>query len=215
MNTNISAKQILVYGDSYVFGKIPGGLRYDPSTRFTGVMQSYLGDGYEIIEEGLRGRTISGENGFFPHRDGLKQFDGIFGSHLPLDLVLLFLGTNDCNSSRKTSADEIVSHYSQYLTSMKWWCKHLGFNKPKVALIAPPPIDEVAAIKEFKEIFAGSGPKILSLPPVIQDFAAENKALFFDTSKVIQVSPIDGIHLDIKNNLLLGRALAQFIKEVL
>lgn len=77
MNTNIAAKQIMVYGDSYVFGKIPGGLRYDAATRFTGVMQSYLGDGYEIIEEGLRGRTLSGENGFFPRRDGLSQFDGI------------------------------------------------------------------------------------------------------------------------------------------
>ncbi len=215
MITNISAKQILLYGDSYVFGKIPGGLRYDPSTRFTGVMQSYLGDGYEIIEEGLRGRTIAGENGFFPHRDGLKQFDGIFGSHLPLDLVMLFLGTNDCNSSRSSTPQELVTPYAKYLQSTAWWAKHLGFPKPKVALIAPPPIDEPSSYKEFKDVFKGSGSKILSLPSIIKDFATENKILFFDASKVVKVSPIDGIHLDIENNHLLGRALAQFIKEVL
>jgi len=97
MNTNISAKQILIYGDSYVFGIIPGGngARYDSSTRYTGVAQNYLGSDYNIIEEGMRGRTISGENGFFPHRDGLKAFDGIIGSHFPLDLVIIGLGTND------------------------------------------------------------------------------------------------------------------------
>lgn len=66
MNTNISAKRILIYGDSYVFGKIPSGLRYDSATRFTGVMQSYLGSDYEIIEEGLRGRQFLEKMGSSP-----------------------------------------------------------------------------------------------------------------------------------------------------
>lgn len=214
MNTNIAAKQILIYGDSYVFGKIPGGLRYDPATRFTGVMQSYLGDGYEIIEEGLRGRNLAGENGFFPHRNGLIQFDGIFGSHLPLDIIFIFLGTNDCNSSRNSTPEEIVSSYTKYLRSIGWWSKHLGFSKPKIVLIAPPMIDEPASIEAFKNIFHSAGPKIARLPGLIKDFAIENKVYFFDASKVVTVSPIDGVHLDIENNHKLGRALVQFIKEI-
>jgi hypothetical protein len=38
MNTNISAMRILIYGDSFVFGVIPGGggARYDASTRYLG-----------------------------------------------------------------------------------------------------------------------------------------------------------------------------------
>lgn len=215
MNTNISAKQILIYGDSYVFGKIPGGLRYDASTRFTGVIQSYLGNDYEIIEEGLRGRNISGENGFFPHRNGLTQFDGIFGSHLPLDLVFLFLGTNDCNSSRSSTPQEIVDSYVKYLRAIGWWSKHLGFPKPKVAIIAPPPIDEPVTHKDFKNIFNGAGPKIAALPALMKEFAEKNKIFYFDSSKIVTVSPIDGIHLDIENNHKLGRALVQFIKEIL
>lgn len=215
MNTNIAAKQILIYGDSYVFGKIPGGARFDASTRFTGVMQNYLGDGYEIIEEGLRGRCLSGENGFFPHRNGLTQFDGIFGSHLPLDLVILFLGTNDTNSSRKNEPAEIVGNYTKYLRSIAWWSKHLDFPKPKVMIIAPPDIDEPGSHKWFKNIFNGAGPKINSLPDLMKEFAQNNKIFYFDASKVIKVSGIDGIHLDIENNHLLGRALTQFVKEVL
>ena len=215
MNTNISAKRILIYGDSYVFGKIPGGLRYDSATRFTGVMQSYLGSEYDIIEEGLRGRTLSGENGFVPHRNGLTQFDGIFGSHLPLDLVVIFLGLNDCNSSRKDTPEKIVAVYTKYLRTMGWWSKHLGFPKPKVCLIASPAINEPGSIKEYKNIFNGTEPKLLVLPALIKDFAEQNKVLFFDSSKVVNVSPVDGVHLDIENNHKLGRALSQFIKEVL
>ncbi len=217
MNTNISAKRILIYGDSFVFGVIPGGggARYDASTRYTGVAQNYLGSDYDILEEGLRGRTVSGENGFFPHRDGLKQFDGIFGSHLPLDLIIIGLGTNDTNSSRDLSAQEIVAEYTKYLRSISWWCKHLGFPKPKIAFIASPVIDEPATDKVFKNIFHGSGPKSLALREVIKSFAKENKVLCFDASVIVEPSPLDGVHLDIENNHLLGRALAQFIKEVL
>ena len=215
MNTNVSAKRILIYGDSYVFGKIPGGLRFDSATRFTGVTQSYLGSEYEIIEEGLRGRTISGENGFFPHRDGLKQFDGIIGSHLPLDLVIIFLGTNDTNSSRKSSPEELVAPLIKYIRGVSWWAKHLGFPMPRIAVVIPPTIDEVASDKAFKNIFSGSGEKILAMQKLIKQLADDNKVLTFDSSKIVTVSQIDGIHLDAENNRLLGRALAQFIKEVL
>lgn len=217
VNTNISAKQILIYGDSYTFGIIPAGsgARYDASTRFTGVAQNYLGDGYNIIEEGLRGRTIQGENGFFPHRNGLTQFDGILGSHFPLDLVILALGTNDTNSSRDLEPQAIVDGYTKYIRAVGWWAKHLGFPRPRVALLAPPIINEPLTDKVFKNIFHGSGPKSLALPSLLKQFAVDNKVLFFDASQIVSVSPEDGVHLDIENNRLLGRAISQFIKEVL
>jgi len=214
MNTNVAAKRILVYGDSYVFGKIPGAGRYDASTRFTGVMQNYLGNGYEIIEEGLRGRCLSGENGFFPHRNGLTQFDGIIGSHLPLDLIILFLGTDDTNSSRSNETEEIVENYTKYLRSINWWSKHLDFPRPKVMIISPPMIDEPGSHKWFKNIFNGAGPKISAFPDLMKEFAEKNNIFYFDASKVIKVSQVDGVHLDIENNHLLGRALVQFIKEI-
>jgi lysophospholipase L1-like esterase len=215
MNINVSAKRILIYGDSYTFGKMPNGNRYDAGSRYTGVTQGYLGSDYEIIEEGLRGRTISGENGFFPHRDGLKQFDGIIGSHLPLDLVIIFLGINDSNSSRKSTPEEIVAPLVKYVRGVSWWAKHLGFDKPRIAFVIPPIIDEVASDKAYKNVFNGSGEKILAMQKLIKQIADENKVLTFDASQVVTVSPLDGIHLDAENNRKLGKALAQFIKEVL
>ena len=51
-------KRILIYGDSNTHGfRVDNGLRYDRNTRWTGVCQNLLGEEYEILEEGLNGRT--------------------------------------------------------------------------------------------------------------------------------------------------------------
>lgn len=213
MLTNPEAKTILIYGDSYVFGKDPGGNRYDRETRYVGVLQKELGDTYEVIAEGLRGRTLIGENGFLPHRNGLEQFDGIFGSHLPIDLVVLALGTNDCNRVGTLAPNEIVSSYKEYLLKIEWWCKHLNFPHPKIMLLAPPVVNEEAARVSFRDWFDGGSAKTAQLPGLMEQFANSHNLLFFDSAKIVKVSPLDGIHLDVENNRVLGANLAKYIKE--
>lgn len=214
MNTNPKAKRILVYGDSYTYGKVPGGNRYDSGTRFTGVLQKELGNDYEVIEEGLRGRVISGEHPFFPHRDGLAQFDAIIGSHLPLDLVCLFLGTNDTNSGSTKTVNEIVSGYDKYQSKLKEWCIFLGCPVPKILLIIPPIIDEAESYKAFKDIFKGSQPRLIELPGEITSYAKQNLLDYYNASE-IKVSKIDGIHLDVSANQQLGKGLANKIRTIL
>lgn len=214
MNTNPKAKRILVYGDSYTYGKVPGGSRYDSGTRFTGILQNELGGDYEVIEEGLRGRVISGEHPFFPHRDGLAQFDSIIGSHLPLDLVCLFLGTNDTNSGSTKTVKEIVSGYDKYQSKLKEWCTFHGCLVPKILLITPPIIDEAESYKAFKDIFKGSQPRSTELPGEIISYAKANLLDYYNASE-IKTSTIDGIHLDVSANQQLGKGLANKIRTIL
>lgn len=215
MLTNPSAKRILVYGDSFTFGKIPGGMRYDSATRFTGVMQQELGDKYDVIEEGLRGRFLSGDNPFFPERDGLAQFGPILASHLPLDLVIFLLGTNDSNSGGTRSPSELAAAYSQYLEKISWWCDHLGgFTVPSVLLVAPPPTDE-SHMDVFADMFRGSQAKTSELPHHLAKFAENNPLHFFDSSTLISASPLDGIHLSKEDNRKLGVSLAAKVREIL
>ncbi len=215
MLPNKKLKSVLIYGDSYTYGKIPNGGRYDSEQRFTGITQKILQDNVEIIEEGLRGRTIAGDNLFFPHRDGLQQFDGIIGSHLPLDLVILFLGTNDINSGSTKEPREIVMGYRTYLAKLAWWTKHLDFSIPKVAILAPPIIDEEKSYESFQNIFKGSQQKSSALPAAIQKFAEQENVEFYDTSTKVSVSSKDGIHLDQYANRILGNELAKFINLIL
>lgn len=215
MLPNKTLKRVLIYGDSYTYGKIPNGARYDAETRFTGIAQKLLLDTVEIIEEGLRGRTIAGENSFFPHRDGLKQFDGIIGSHLPLDLVIFFLGANDTNSGSIKNPQAIVMEYQAYLTKLAWWAKHLGLPVPKIAILAPPIIDEEKSYAPFKDIFKGSQQKSQALPALLEHFSMTNKLEYLDVSKIVSVSPEDGIHFNEDANKILGRELAKFINSIL
>jgi len=215
MNANKNAKRILIYGDSYVFGKIPGGGRFDSDTRFTGLLQKILGEGYEIVEEGLRGRMIDGENAFFPYRNGFEQFGSILGSHLPLDMLAIFLGTNDTNSGSRKNPQQIVDCNDKYLDKVNWWCEHLDFPKPIIMIIAPPIINERESYKTFKDIFKNSEERSRKLPNLFETYAKKHDLAFFDSSKVVKVSPIDGIHLNEGANRLLAKSLANKIEPIL
>lgn len=217
MNTNKNAKTVLIFGDSLVFGKIPvpEGSRYDSETRFTGIIQKELGDKVEIIEEGLRGRVIEGENAFFPYRNGLEQFGPTFGSHYPIDLLILFLGTNDTNSGFTKNPEEFVKSFDKYLETVDWWCKHFDFPKPEILFIAPPLVDEEKSYKAFKDIFKGAGEKSKQLSVAYENYAKKNNLHFLDSSKVVNPSSVDGIHLTREGNEVLGKEIAKKIKEIL
>lgn len=188
MVTNKNAKRILIFGDSYTFGKIPGGTRYDSETRFSGVLQKELGDNFDVIEEGLRGRTVDGENRAFQYRNGFPQFGPILGSHFPLDLIVFFLGTNDLNSGSTKSPEQIAKGYDGYIERVEWWAKHLDFPAPKIMIVAPPFINERASYKLLGEIFKGSESRIRKLPKVLEKFANSKELFFFDSSAVVTVS---------------------------
>ncbi len=52
------ARTIVCFGDSNTYGANPtDGARFPRSVRWTGVLRAELGDGYEVIEEGLNART--------------------------------------------------------------------------------------------------------------------------------------------------------------
>lgn len=56
--------RILVYGDSNTWGWVPTEtgyptVRYPDEVRFAGVMEAALGDGFEVVVDGLSNRTTN------------------------------------------------------------------------------------------------------------------------------------------------------------
>lgn len=109
----ISMKTVLAFGDSNTYGLNPcsrGGerLRFDSSTRWTGLLASRLAPhGWQVAEEGLCGRTTVFTD---PHRDGLRGADALpdaLAKHNP-DAVILMLGTNDCKTAFRASPCRIA-----------------------------------------------------------------------------------------------------------
>lgn len=65
-------KTVLCFGDSNTYGYIPGspGERYDSKTRWPKRLGALLGEGYEVVVEGLNGRTTAfGDNIHFTPED--------------------------------------------------------------------------------------------------------------------------------------------------
>lgn len=60
-------RHILCYGDSNTWGYTPGtGERHAPDVRWTGVLRRLLGEGWEVLEEGMNGRTTVFDNPMSP-----------------------------------------------------------------------------------------------------------------------------------------------------
>jgi lysophospholipase L1-like esterase len=93
MNINPKAIRIVCYGDSNTWGYIPGsGERYDPTIRWTGRLQQALGDGFEIIEEGLNSGTTIIDDPNYESKNGAAYLKSCLQSHYSLDIVILMLG---------------------------------------------------------------------------------------------------------------------------
>lgn len=109
MNTNVSAKRIMVFGDSLSWGYQPGTnhLRFDAQTRWPGRLQMLLGENFEVIEENLNSRGI--ENGDpRPGKEGrvaMDYIEAVLDSHDPLDRVIVLLGTNELKHEMNMTAE--------------------------------------------------------------------------------------------------------------
>lgn len=216
MNTNVNAKRILFYGDSLVYGKKAGANeRLNSNERFTGVIQDILGSDYEIIEEGLRARNFAGENPHFPDRDGLKQCPAIVASHIPIDIFVLFLGTNDCNKRTDFDTSSIADNLSKYQEILAQYCQLFAAAPPRSVVVLPPYVraaDFDAGMLNFFE--TASEQRIIEFRTELRKAAEKANLLIFDASEHCEASPKDGIHLEPKQNKRLAIALSTFLTSI-
>ena len=92
-------KTVVCFGDSNTWGYMPGtdAERFPREVRWPGQLQRLLGDGWDVIAEGLNGRTATIERPDSEGRNGLPYLLPCLHSHAPVDVVVIFLGTNDVN----------------------------------------------------------------------------------------------------------------------
>lgn len=210
----MNRKSILLYGDSLFWGvdaTVMG--RHSYENRVDNVLRSKLDKSYEVVCEGLRGRCMFGENGWFPERDGLSQFGPIFASHLPIDIVVIMLGTNDLNTKTNHTPSEIASALKEYKIKMKFWVEFMKYQMPKVLVVAPPYIKEGQLIDVFKPIFSGSGQYIDGLADELQSVTKELDWYFLDTRESITSEGMDGIHLSGNDSKKLGNVIYESLRS--
>ena len=79
---------IVAFGDSNTWGYDPAtGGRFSRAQRWPGVLQRELGADFEVIAEGLNGRTTVHDDPIEPYRCGADALPPCLMSHAPVDLV--------------------------------------------------------------------------------------------------------------------------------
>ncbi len=133
-------KRILCYGDSNTWGYKPvTGERYDEDERFTGVLARELGEDYRVVEEGLVGRTTVFSDRMEPERCGIEHLLPFILSQLPLDYMVIMLGTNDTKTHFHVNAKEIGYGMEELIIKAQHILRIRG-SKAKILLVAPVPI---------------------------------------------------------------------------
>ena len=210
-------KRIMCFGDSLTWGwnPIESGIpieRYSKEKRWTGILASELGPEFEVLEEGLSGRTTNLDDPTDPRLNGANYLPSALASHLPLDLVVLMLGTNDTKSYFHRSPFEIAAAVSTLIGHIAYSAGGVGtlYPAPKVLLIAPPPLAAMPT-PWFSELFKDGREKTIELAKHYRNLARFLQIAFLDAGEIMSTDGIDGIHFSEGNNLALGQAVARLV----
>ncbi|WP_052272449.1 GDSL-type esterase/lipase family protein [Leisingera sp. ANG-M7] len=220
--------RILVYGDSNTWGWVPAeagfpSTRHPDSVRWPGVMESALEDAVgdaTIVVDGLSGRTV---NTPYPEAQsgipgaalsGLEDVRGAVASALPLNLVVVMLGTNDARSDLAVApaaaganmarlVDEIRSINGGVATS---------YPAPSILVVAPPAIGDTSATP-ISGVTEGSQERRRAVSASIIAAGAASGLDVFDASEAVTIDSIDRVHITAQMHDALGRAVAAAAKE--
>ena len=115
-----------------------GFVRYGFAERWTRRLQAELGSSYYVIEDGLNGRTTVFDDPVIGGMSGLAQLPTALKTHMPLDLAVILLGSNDAKTRFGVNGDEIARCLGRLLdVVMKSNCGR-GGSAPKTLVLVPP-----------------------------------------------------------------------------
>lgn len=202
-------KKILCYGDSNTWGCSPvDSSRFDEKTRWPMVMGSILGDGFTVFEEGLNGRTVLNLSPGNRELNGIDYAADAVRNYIPVDIVLVCLGTNDVFVAEEISLNKISDGIRDIICVMRENHISGGFRVPEVVIMSPPGFNESVEGAGFIQLQLNM---LKGLSESYREIAAQNKCLFFNTSDFVAGSEIDGSHLAAESHILLGNRIAEFI----
>lgn len=209
-------RTILAYGDSLTWGHDPAtGGRHAFDDRWPSALEAGLAGTVRVIAEGLGGRTtVFDDFSSAPDRNGGRVLPTLLGSHAPLDLVILFLGTNDLKVHINGTSFGAAMGIKRLVEIVRTYPYTPGFPVPGVLIVSPPttvptPTDAIRPMfsprADEAKLFAGH----------YRLLADELGCGFFDAATVALASPLDGVHLDAANTRAIGAGLVPVVQAML
>jgi len=143
------------------------------------------------------------------HLSGLTALPVVLGTHSPIDVLVIMLGTNDLKARFAVGAAEIATSVETLVHAGRAFCTATGRPVPRILLVAPAAITEVG---EIGEQFAGGAEKSRRLTAALHAAAERLAVDFLDAGAHIRTSAVDGVHLDPDAHRALGEAVAAAVR---
>lgn len=183
------------------------GRRFDRATRWPSVLAAALGPDWDVIAEGLPGRTTVHDDPIEgAHRNGLTVLPAIVESHRPVDVAVLMLGTNDLKQRFSLTGFDIARSAGRLVEVML-----ASGHVRQVLWVCPPPVVETGCLAEM---FQGAEARGRSVADWSRQFAAELGVSFLNAGALIAVDPLDGVHLNAAAHGILGEAIAAQVRAL-
>lgn len=207
---------VVCFGDSLTWGFNPvDKSRYGHDVRWTRRLQAELGPDFYVIEEGVNGRTTVYDDPVRGDKNGLAHLATIRTTHMPIDVLIIMLGSNDLQDRFNLSAKAIGRAMSRVLFAATRASDDVEGRAPKVLLMSPPPLGDFTGL-EFEGVYSNAHGGVQSrlLAGVYAELAKIYGTAFFDTGTVISSSPVDAVHFDAAPQADLARAVAGQVRKL-
>jgi lysophospholipase L1-like esterase len=170
-----------------------------------------LGDGYRVIEEGLNGRTATLEHPWIEGRSGRPYLLPCCRSHAPLDLVIIYLGTNDLSDRYNLSASDIAEACASLVATVRIADCGRDGREPAILLVCPPPIRASGPDAAEYETAAA---KSQTLGARFAEAAQAVGVELLDLDGVVRYAEQDPIHLEADAHRALAAAVEPLVRRL-
>jgi len=223
-------RRILIYGDSNTWGyeaRSDGEptLRFPADRRWTGILQRELGPGYVVIEDGLNLRTTDLDGEDWPGSvmrpdtfNGAKHLPASIAANMPIDLVIIMLGTNDLQARYQRSPRQVADAAVALARTVQASAGGIGttYPAPKVLIVSPVRIGRMP-VEEWGRRYAGGRDKSAGFATAFKEAADAARIPLFDAAAAIggAVHGVDGLHLSETDHRKLAKAILPAVQQAL
>jgi len=210
-------RRVVCFGDSNTWGYDASSLeRFPEEVRWTGRLAVLLGEEFQVVEEGLSGRTAVVDDPLFEGLNAFTYIHPCLMSHSPLELVIIMLGTNDTKERFNLTAYNIAQGIARLSFKAKNTPAGKDGNTPKVLVIAPPSIGEEYYDSEVgKSMGKNCHRKSEDLPMYLKELLQIQGTEFLETKGLVRMNNIDFMHLNEEGHQLLAKLVFNKIKNML
>ena len=208
-------KTVLCFGDSNTYGYNPKNRRrYTKMQRWPGILAAFLGSGYNILEEGLNGRTTDLDDPYEEGRSGLDYILHWLPTAPDVDIALIMLGSNDLKSCFDRDAAKIARSAGKVAEMIRNHFLGRGIDT-KIILISPPLLGEDIKSSPFYPDF-DENPLARSKRFADEYYrvADEFGFIFFDAADMTIPCELDKVHLMPDSHQALAAALTDLINKL-